>query len=108
VPLGGAEQIQRPCRQCAALTMLHDYLTTSDRSNARFLSLMALRSQQSSAKAARARCPLSQLILNSLEHHRQSRFIDDGRRHVLAAAPGLANRRVACKPGRFSDALKCS
>src|SRR5262249_42799940 len=57
-------------------------------------------------KAARARYPLSQLILKSSEHHRQSRFIDGGRRHVLAAAPGLANRRVACKPGRFSDALK--
>ena len=58
--------------------------------------------------AARARCPLSQLILKSLEHHRQSRFIDGGRRHVLAATPGLANRRVACKPGSFSDALKRS
>src|SRR5262249_43072635 len=30
---------QQPCRECAALTMLHDYLTTSDRSNAGFLRL---------------------------------------------------------------------
>jgi hypothetical protein len=30
------------CRECAALTMLHDYLTTSDRSNAGFLSLTRL------------------------------------------------------------------
>src|SRR6516162_6072256 len=35
--LGAAEQTRRPCRQCAALTLLHDYLTTSDRSNAGFL-----------------------------------------------------------------------
>src|SRR6516225_5168135 len=27
----------RLCRECAALTMLHDYLTTPDRSNAGFL-----------------------------------------------------------------------
>jgi len=33
-PLGASKQSRRPRRQRAALTMLHDYLTTSDRSNA--------------------------------------------------------------------------
>jgi hypothetical protein len=42
-PLGAAEQTRRPCRQCAALTLLHDYLTTSDRSNAGFLRFMSTR-----------------------------------------------------------------
>jgi hypothetical protein len=38
--LARAEQTRRPCRQSGALTMLHDCLTTSHRSNAGFLSFM--------------------------------------------------------------------